>query len=371
MVRAGDEPAEKPAQAQAEDVGDPFVPPERGHLAEHAVTVRARRAGEVLDQAAGLAQGVLARRRVEALGCGRVRHASTIAERPDRIQALHPERGVDEHAPTLVQREPELGEQGVRLDARRPDDGFGLQARSVRQQGGMLLDLLERRRDADVHAAFPELLRGVVAEPLGDLGEDLRRCVHENPALANPLQPWIEPRRVAEEVGELREGLDARVAGADEDEAQMALRVLGRKSGVGELELAQDVVAQVDRIREALEPERVLGEAGDGERAGDGPEGDDEALVPDPRRADLRLDVGRAGVEVERRRSSQDELGVPAHHPERHHDVAGLQRPGCSLREDRRVEHEVLATDDGRAALAEEACDVASCEAAAEDQGPA
>src|SRR2546421_12596253 len=63
VVRAGDEPARKAAQAHAEHVRDPLVPPERRDLAEHPVAVGARLAVEVLRQAAGLAERVLAGRR--------------------------------------------------------------------------------------------------------------------------------------------------------------------------------------------------------------------------------------------------------------------------------------------------------------------
>src|SRR5207244_5338766 len=71
VVGPGDEPAREAAQADPQDVRDPLVAAERRHLAEHPVAVRARLALEVLRQAAGLAERVLAGRRVELAGCRR------------------------------------------------------------------------------------------------------------------------------------------------------------------------------------------------------------------------------------------------------------------------------------------------------------
>src|ERR687886_1781164 len=50
VIRPRHEPAEEPAQPQAEDVGDPLVPPQRRYLPEHAVTVGLRRAAEGLPK---------------------------------------------------------------------------------------------------------------------------------------------------------------------------------------------------------------------------------------------------------------------------------------------------------------------------------
>src|SRR5437588_6228391 len=47
VICAGDEPARKAAQADAEHVGDSLVAAKRRHLAEHPVAVRARLAAEV------------------------------------------------------------------------------------------------------------------------------------------------------------------------------------------------------------------------------------------------------------------------------------------------------------------------------------
>src|SRR6187551_3751137 len=95
VVRPRDEPADEAAEAEAEDVGDPFVPAEGSHLAKHAVAVGLRLAAEVLRQAAGLAEGVLARGRIELAGRGLVGDACAVAEGPDVLPLLDAERGAD------------------------------------------------------------------------------------------------------------------------------------------------------------------------------------------------------------------------------------------------------------------------------------
>jgi hypothetical protein len=67
----------------------------------------------------------------------------------------------------------------------------------------------------------------------------------------------------------------------------------------------------------------------------------------------------------------EQELRVRAHQSERHDDVAGLERSRGGLREDRRVEHEVLGADDRGAVAPEQARDIAAREAAAHDQDSA
>src|SRR4051794_34380035 len=101
VVGARDEPPGEAAQRDPEHVRDALVAAERRHLPEHAVAVRAHVACEVLREAAGLAQRVLARRRVRRPRRREVRDARAVAERPDVLAPLDPERLVDQHAPAL------------------------------------------------------------------------------------------------------------------------------------------------------------------------------------------------------------------------------------------------------------------------------
>jgi hypothetical protein len=83
--------------------------------------------------------------------------------------------------------------------------------------------------------------------------EDLGRSVHEHPPLLDFAEAGVVAKRVADEVSELRERLDARIARSHEDEREVApghLRVDDRVRG---LELAEDVVPEGDGVGEILE----------------------------------------------------------------------------------------------------------------------
>ena len=220
----------------------------------------------------------------------------------------------------------------------------------------------------DLDPAPAELLRRVLPEARRDLGQDLRRRVDEHPAQSRALELRVVAQRVADEVGELGERLDARVARSDEDEREVRLGALAVVLGRGRLEPAQHVVAEVDRVGEVLEAEPVLGETGDRQRPRERAEREDGPLVVDGERLRTGLDRGDALLRVERREPAEEQLGVRAHHPQRHDDVARLERARGGLGQHRRVEHEVLLADDRRAALAEQAGDVRAGEAAAEDE---
>jgi hypothetical protein len=227
---------------------------------------------------------------------------------------------------------------------------------------------LERRADADVDVAAGELSRRVLAEPTRDLGENLRRRVHEHPVLARLAERRVVAERVAYEVGQLGERLDARVPGADEDERELALAVRLVRRGRRGFEAAQDVVAEIDRVGERLEAAAVVGQAGDRQRPRDGAERDHEVGVAQVDEALAGLDLDALPLRVVRDRAAEDEVGVRAHHPERDDDVPRLEGARRRLGQHRRIEHEVLRRDDCGAALAEQPRDVAAGEAAAEDE---
>jgi hypothetical protein len=114
---------------------------------------------------------------------------------------LDAEIRVDPHAPPVVDRQTELGEYGVGADACRPDErARGDHLVGVRELGPVRAERVERRPDADVDAALRQLLGGVFAEPGRDLGEDLRRCVDEDPALRLALQLRVVAQRVSDEI---------------------------------------------------------------------------------------------------------------------------------------------------------------------------
>ena len=363
VVGARHPPAEEAVEAQAEHLGDPLVPAERRDLAEHLVAVRLWRAGQVLRQAPGLAERVLARGRVGPVAL-RVGDERAVAERPDMLVPAHAKHLVDLDAALLVERQRPLAQEGVRRDPGRPDERARRDPRSVAEDGVVGGDRLERRLDVDLHPALAELGRGVVAERRRDLGQDPRRRVDEHPAARRRAQARVVAERVLGEVGQLRERLDTRVAGADEDEGQPPRPLLVVERSVGQLELLEDVVAQIDRIGQRLEREPVLGQARDGKRPRHGAECDDE-IAPAHRAA---VDQRGASLEIEALRPPEQELGVGAHHAQRDDGVPRLERARGGLGQQRRVEHEVLRADDRRPAAAQEARDVRAREAAAEDE---
>ena len=232
----------------------------------------------------------------------------------------------------------------------------------------MPLDRFKRRFDANVDPAVLELTCRVVAELPGDLREDLGSRVDEHPMLRDMAERAVVAHGVAHEIGELRERLDACVAGADEHEGELTSLLLFTRGGGSGLQTAQDVVPQIDRVGQALEAERVVGEAGDGQCPRDGAERDDEVRVLDRDDVFLRLDGRLLLIGVDCSRAAEEQLRVRTHHPQRNDDVARLEGAGSRLRQHRRVEHEVLRRSDRRAALAEQARDVAAGEAAAEDE---
>ena len=235
----------------------------------------------------------------------------------------------------------------------------------------MRLDSVERRSDADVHSAAAQKLGGVVTQAGGDLGEDLGGGIDEDPVLWLGLQRWVVAERVLNQVGKLRQRFHSRVAGPDEDEGQLPAAVALGVGGCGDLQPRQHVVPQTDRVAQRLEAERVLGEAGNRKSPDDRSQRDDQIGVPHPEQAILGLDLGALPLGVVRDDSTEDEIGVRAHHSQRDDDVPRLEGPRRGLRHHRGVEHVVLRAHDRGAAPPELAGDVGPGESAAGDQGSA
>jgi hypothetical protein len=159
----------------------------------------------------------------------------------------------------------------------------------------------------------------------------------------------VTVHRVGGEVLELGQRLEAGVAAADEDVGEQLFapaRVLGR---VGFLQRLDDVVAQVDRVGEALEPDRVLGQPRHRQHPRGRAERQQQLVVGHrlgfavfgPQRHRLRL-----GVMADDRPDPQ--IGPFQHLPQRRHHVPRLQRPRGRLRQERRVEREVRLVDQGQ-----------------------
>ena len=72
----------------------------------------------------------------------------------------------------------------------------------------------------------------------------------------------MSPQRTFGQLLQLGDGFDSREAGAGEDEREAPLGALG--IGVGELDPAQHVVAQADRVADVLERRARAPQAGTG-----------------------------------------------------------------------------------------------------------
>ena len=159
-------------------------------------------------------------------------------------------------------------------------------------RGAARRDLVERRLRADLDAARAQLADGEVGELRADLRHHALGRLDEDPAHAGDLAARVEVHDVGGEVLQLGEPLEARVAGADEDVGEVLAARVAVLERLGDLERADDVVAQRDRLGQRLQRHAVLGEAGDRQRAADGAERDDELVVaagpPRCRRASAR-----------------------------------------------------------------------------------
>jgi hypothetical protein len=206
---------------------------------------------------------------------------------------------------------------------------------------------------------------GVVRELTRHLPEDAGARVDQDPALRQVAEGRVVVPGVLDELPHLGERLDTGVAGADEDEGEVAARVA--RIGLGEVELTDYVVAQVDGVGQVLEGHRVLCQPWDGQHPGDRAQGDHETSVGHLYVADLRLNRDRPSGRVQRRDPTPEQLGVRTHLAQRHERVPWLDGAGSDLGKKRGVEHRVLGADDG--GFGEQARHVGPAEPSAEDQG--
>ena len=275
---------------------------------------------------------------------------------------------VDLDAAAVVDRQAERA-QRAGWRPRRPS-----RRRSRSRSGGRRRARRPRRRPtparcrADLDAAPAQRALGEARQAVGRLAQDaLAPSTSTQRGLTWARRGWLA-QRVLGHLRDLGDRLDAGEAGAGDDEGQppRAARV-GR--GVGELDLAQDVVAQADRVAEVLQAEGVLAQARDGRRAGHRSERDDELLVGDRDAAGLGLHLDDAPLGIERD-GAAEHAGRRAGHMVRSGTTTwrGSMLPGGRLGQQRRVEHEVGRVDDRRAAAAELAGDVGAGEAAAEHE---
>ena len=187
--------------------------------------------------------------------------------------------------PRSSTRQPELARaSALRADAGRPDDRARQDARPVGEDRRVRLDRLERRRRRGsrrraARAARRRSRRGGAGSPariFGAASTSTQRC-------GSRAERGVVAQRVADEVGELGERLDARVAGADEDEASARRRrCVSFGAATAASSRRSTWLRSVIASGRSLKPSACSARPGIGERARDGAERDHEVLVADP-----------------------------------------------------------------------------------------
>ena len=232
---------------------------------------------------ARLAQRVLAGRRVDLARRRRVGHRGAVAERPD---AAAGRRRAASRRPRTRPRSstgrPSCADERVGGHAGRPDDG-----RRPRS-GGRRRARRRRRRPTRARSPVtismprrPSVRAAKRARPSGVWPRI--RCARSTSTQRGSTPASRGWRRSAPATSSWSSAIastPAKPAPANTNVSRRAARV-GR--GVGELDLAQHVVAQADRVAEVLEAERVLAQARHGRHARHRAERDHELARRRPR----------------------------------------------------------------------------------------
>ncbi len=267
--------------------------------------------------------------------------------------ALHAQGRRTADPAAVVEGDAARGEDGVRLDARGPDQGAGGVPGAVAEDGGAVLAGLQAGAEAYVDVAPPQLPLGVPAHLLTHLGKNSVRCLDQNPLLLLRADVVVVTARVTSHVLQLRQSLHAGVAAADEDEGQGGRTDRGVAGGRGDVELFEDVVAQADGFLDGFEADTVLRQSGDGERARDGTGSEHQLVVSDPERFATGFLAGHRphgdGVPfgVHGGDRAGDETAPGEHAAEGDHNVPGRDGAGRGLGEEGLVGHVRLRADHG------------------------
>ncbi len=171
--------------------------------------------------------------------------------------------------------------------------------------------LVDRHAQRDLDAAPLEDLLRAAAEFVAQLGHQLGRDVDQVPLDQAGVQPWIALHGRVRQPLQTGRGLGARVAAADHHELQPR-GLLGRVvAGVRQVELRDDVVADVGGLGEGLHPEGVLGQARDVEGAGHAARGQHDVVVGlvDDLVGD-GADDAHLGLQVHADRTARDDPGA-------------------------------------------------------------
>ena len=324
---------------------------------------------DVVTEDPGLTQRVLGVRRAPGvldtgLAGGDVGHLGVVARGPDVVGALDLEGGRAVDVAARAQRQTELGEHRVGLDAGRPDDRVGVDLEPVLQDDVTVDAGVHGGGEVDLHAAALQVLLAVLAELGADLRQDPVGGVDEDEAHVVAGDVGVVLRRVTGHVLDLADGLRSREATADEDEGERLAADLLVGGGVGLVELLDDVVAQTDGLLDALHADALLGEAGDREGTGDRAHRDDQVVEGElVGLTDERGDHGDLAVLVDAGDPAGEHLRLRQHAAQRDDDVARGEVAGGGFGEEGLVGHVRARVDDrdGRLAVAHLLQNASSC----------
>ena len=184
------------------------------------------------------------------------------------------------------------------------------------------------------------MLAGVVAHVGPQFGEDATHRLHHDKVQLVRVDLGVVTQCRTCHVLRLREGLHPREAAADKDkgeEASAQSRII-RCGRAGDA--TEDLIAQVDRFLNVLEADGEFFEPGDGQRAGNGAERDDDLVVGD---GEVISKVGggvdSAGSVIDRRDARLKDLDVLQFLAQRDHGVARLNGASRRLGQERLVRH--------------------------------
>ena len=361
VVRPGHEPAEEAAQREAEHVGDPLVAAERRDLAEHAVAVRLGVAGQVLREPSGLAERVLGGRRVGPARCRPFGTPRAVAERPDVRRG--PRRGASSSTGTRPRSS--SGRPSSREQRVRPHPGV---------QTSVCVGIRVAVGEDDARPARPTRASSTtwISTPrpraaarrsrragVGISGRIFGARVDEHPALRRAAQLGVVAQRVPHEVGQLGERLDARVAGADEDERQLPLGAVGVGAAAAASSRRRTWLRRWIASARSLKPSPCSARPGIGRVRETAPSATHELLVPRPRAARRRSRPCTRPRRC-RARSTRPSRSSACGHISRSGTTMcrGSSVPEAASGQQRREEHEVLGADDRAPRVAEQPRDV-------------
>ncbi len=234
--------------------------------------------------------------------------------------------------------------QWIGRDPGGPDHRRGGDRLAVGQEHAVVPHFLEGGAGADLDplVAQPTLHPG--GEVVAQVAQDGRRRFEDHEAQHRRAEPRIVAQGIHRRGMQLGGGLGARVAAADEDEGQQPApqRVVRRR--VGDLQVAEQPVAQLDGLGQCLEPQGVLGESGNARRhPRRAAEGEDQ--VVEGEHAGIAVGgADRHGAlgHVDADHAGDDDARPLERGAQRHDEVTRLERAGRGLGQQRRVEQVIL-----------------------------